>query len=98
MAWWNRFLIWVAFVPAADAGLMPLVIIALVFSVVGAFYYLRVIKTMWFDEPKNEFVEAPASLRYIALVSGLLVLPILIIPGISTSAQAMITAAAESLF
>ena len=87
-----------AFVPAADAGLMPLVIIALVFSVVGAFYYLRVIKTMWFDEPKNEFVEAPASLRYIALVSGLLVLPILIIPGISTSAQAMITAAAESLF
>jgi len=55
-----------AFVPAADAGLMPLVIIALVFSVVGAFYYLRVIKTMWFDEPKNEFVEAPASLRYIA--------------------------------
>ena len=87
-----------AFVPAAQAGLMPLVIIALVFSVVGAFYYLRVIKTMWFDEPKNEFVEAPKSLRFIALVSGLLVLPILIIPGISTSAQAMITLAAESLF
>ncbi len=87
-----------AFVPAAQAGLMPLVIIALVFSVIGAFYYLRVIKTMWFDEPKHDFVEAPANLRYIALVSGLLILPIMIVPGISTSAQSLIATAAESLF
>lgn len=87
-----------AFVPAAQAGLMPLVIIALIFSVIGAFYYLRVIKTMWFDEPKHDFVEASANLRYIALVAGLLILPIMIIPGISTSAQSLIATAAESLF
>ena len=87
-----------AFLPAADAGLMPLVVIALVASVIGAFYYLRVIKTMWFDEERHEFVEAPQSLRYISLVSALLILPILLLPGISTGAQGLITLAAESLF
>ncbi len=87
-----------AFLPAADAGLMPLVIIALIASVVGAFYYLRVIKTMWFDEEKQEFLEAPASLRYISLMSALLLLPILLLPGISTGAQSLISTAAASLF
>jgi len=87
-----------AFLPAADAGLMPLVVIALVASVIGAFYYLRVIKTMWFDVPRHEFVEAPQNLRFISLVSGLLILPILLLPMISTGAQGLITRAAESLF
>lgn len=87
-----------AFLPAADAGLMPLVVIALVASVIGAFYYLRVIKTMWFDEERHEFVEAPRNLRFLSLVSGVLILPLLLLPGISTGAQGLITRAAESLF
>jgi NADH-quinone oxidoreductase subunit N len=87
-----------AFLPAADAGLMPLVIIALIASVIGAFYYLRVIKTMWFDEEKQDFVEAPRNLRFLGLVSGLLLLPILLLPGISTGAQSLIAQAAQSLF
>jgi NADH-quinone oxidoreductase subunit N len=87
-----------AFLPAAEAGLMPLVVIALIASVIGAFYYLRVIKTMWFDEVKHEFVESPRNLRFLSLVSALLLLPILLLPGISTSAQSLIARAAESLF
>lgn len=52
--------IWVGFVAkfavlkaALDAGFLGLVLAAAVFAVIGAFYYLRVIKVMYFDEPKN---------------------------------------------
>jgi NADH-quinone oxidoreductase subunit N len=37
-----------------DAGLMPVAILAVVFSVIGAFYYLRVVKLMYFDEPETD--------------------------------------------
>ena len=43
------------FVAAIEAGLYALSIIGVLASVVGAYYYLRVIKLMWFDEPKGEF-------------------------------------------
>ena len=39
------------FKAAVDAGLFALAIIGVVASVVGAFYYLRIIKVMYFDEP-----------------------------------------------
>ncbi|MEP6634908.1 MAG: NADH-quinone oxidoreductase subunit NuoN [Luteimonas sp.] len=39
---------------AIDGGLLWLAIVAIAFAVVGAFYYLRVIKVMYFDEPVGE--------------------------------------------
>ncbi|GAB2492766.1 NADH-quinone oxidoreductase subunit NuoN [Arenimonas alkanexedens] len=39
---------------ALDAGLMWLAILGVVAAVVGAFYYLRVVKVMFFDEPEGE--------------------------------------------
>jgi len=39
-----------------EAGFMWLAVAAVVFSVIGAFYYLRVIKYMYFDDPENETV------------------------------------------
>ena len=39
---------------ALDAGLMWLAVVGVVFAVIGAFYYLRVIKVMFFDEPEGE--------------------------------------------
>jgi NADH-quinone oxidoreductase subunit N len=39
-----------------EAGLLWLAITAVVFSVIGAFYYLRIIKYMYFDDPENETV------------------------------------------
>ena len=38
---------------AVDAGLTWLAVLGVVFSVIGAFYYLRVIKLMYFDEPSD---------------------------------------------
>jgi NADH-quinone oxidoreductase subunit N len=55
--------VWVGFVAklavlkaSLEAGYLWLTLAAGVFAVIGAFYYLRVIKTMYFDPPKNNDV------------------------------------------
>ncbi|AXB76498.1 NADH-quinone oxidoreductase subunit NuoN [Novosphingobium sp. P6W] len=45
---WGKFLVFQA---AVDAGMMPLAAIGFAASVIGAFYYLKVVKVMYFDEP-----------------------------------------------
>ena len=89
---------WFAFAPAFEAGLWWLVVIALVMSVIGAFYYLRLVKVMWIDEPTREFVRAPRMVRVIAIISVLLIFPVLIIPGISGAAIGLTETAAQALF
>ena len=44
------------FSAAVNAGLYPLAVIGFVASVIGAFYYLRVIKVMYLDAPAPEFI------------------------------------------
>ena len=41
---------WYVFLAAVQAGLVPLAVIGVVTSVVGAFYYLRIIRLMYFDD------------------------------------------------
>ena len=43
------------FLAAIDANLVGLAVIGVVTSVVGAFYYLRIVKVMYFDEPLIAF-------------------------------------------
>ncbi|MCT6839507.1 MAG: hypothetical protein M3036_17835, partial [Bifidobacteriales bacterium] len=63
--------------------------IGIVASVVGAFYYLRIIKIMWFDEPAGGFVPVAGELRLVLGVSGLLTLLYVLIGGpVSTYAEA----------
>ena len=45
---WGKF---VVFQAAVQAGLLPLAVIGIAASVIGAFYYLKVVKVMYFDEP-----------------------------------------------
>ncbi|MGV1792621.1 NADH-quinone oxidoreductase subunit NuoN [Rhizobium lusitanum] len=61
------------FVAAIQAHLYALAIIGVLASVVGAYYYLRVIKVMWFDEAKDEFARTAGSLRLVFGLSGLFV-------------------------
>ncbi|WFU03116.1 NADH-quinone oxidoreductase subunit NuoN [Rhizobium sp. CB3171] len=61
------------FVAAIQAHLYALAIIGVLASVVGAYYYLRVIKVMWFDEAKDEFTRTAGSLRLVFGLSGLFV-------------------------
>jgi NADH-quinone oxidoreductase subunit N len=48
----------VVFQAAVAANLLPLAVIGIAASVIGAFYYLKVIKVMYFDEPTDQIIEA----------------------------------------
>jgi len=62
------------FVAAIQAELYALAVIGVVASVIGAYYYLRIIKIMWFDEPADEFVPMAGELKLILTVSGAFIL------------------------
>lgn len=64
---------WLVIKAALDAGLMWLALLAVVFSVVGAFYYLRVVKLMYFDDPVTEArIEAPVDFRAAISLNGIM--------------------------
>jgi len=69
------------FMAAIDAGLYTLAVIGVVTSVVGAFYYLRIVKLMYFDEPTGAF-DQPIGLemRGVLVVSAVLVLLFFLFP------------------
>lgn len=72
---------WYVFLAAINAGLYPLAIIGVVTSVVAAFYYLRIIKIMWFDEPIGAFQPMAGELRFVLGLSGAFVLFYVLIGG-----------------
>jgi NADH-quinone oxidoreductase subunit N len=69
------------FVAAIQAHLYGLAIIGVLASVVGCYYYLRVIKVMWFDEATGQFARVSGSLRLVFGLSGLFVLAYVFIGG-----------------
>ena len=66
-----------------QAGHVTLAVVAVVFSLIGAFYYLRVVKVAYFDEPAAEAAPVTASGAHRGLMSanGLLILVLGILPG-----------------
>jgi NADH-quinone oxidoreductase subunit N len=80
---------WYVFLAAIEANLVALAVIGVLASVVGAYYYLRIIKIMWFDEPAGSFVPMAGELRIVLGVSGAFVLFYVLIGGpIGTIAEA----------
>ena len=80
---------WYVFLAAIDAGLYALAVIGVLASVVGAYYYLRIIKIMWFDEPVGGFQPMAGELRLVLGASGAFVLFYVLIGGpIGTMAEA----------
>jgi len=59
------------FYAAVSAGLVWLVVVAALFSTVSIAYYLKVVKVMWFDEPAETFLPAPAGVALITRLTGL---------------------------
>jgi NADH-quinone oxidoreductase subunit N len=58
------------FLAAVQAGLWTVAIIGVLASVVSAFYYLRIIKVMYFDAPAAAFEPRPAALSLVIAGSG----------------------------
>lgn len=68
------------FMAAVKADMFVLAVIGVLASVVGAFYYLRIIKIMFFDEAKDAFNEMPSQLKVVLGLSGLFVLLYIVYP------------------
>ena len=83
------------FLAAIKAGLYVLAVIGVLASVVGAYYYLTIVKVMYFDEPAEGYDPMPVELRVVLAVCGLFNLLFFVYPGPLVGAA---SAAARSLF
>jgi len=83
------------FLAAIHAGLYALAVIAVLLSVVGAYYYLRIVKIMYFDAPAERFEPMDTPLAAVLGVTGLFILLYFIYPA---PLVAFAGAAAKSLF
>jgi NADH-quinone oxidoreductase subunit N len=86
---------WYVFVAAIKANLFTLAVIGVLTSVVGAFYYLSIIKVMYFDEPVGKLDPVRIELRTVLAVAGLFNILYFAYPGPLVSVA---TTAAKSLF
>ena len=70
------------FMAAVQAGLYGLAVIGVLASVVGLFYYLRIVKVMWFDDqPSSEFVPMATELRVVLGAAALFIFPVYLLVG-----------------
>lgn len=83
------------FLAAVNAGLFTLAVLGVLSSVIGAFYYLAIVKVMYFDQPAPAFQRMPALVGLMLAVFGTLNIAFFLYPGPLVGAA---TAAAKSLF
>jgi len=83
------------FLAAIKAGLYVLSVIGVLASVVGAYYYLVIVKVMYFDEPAAAFEPMPRALKVVLGITGIFVILFFAYPSPLVAAAA---AAAKSLF
>ncbi len=90
---WAKFLVFDA---AVAAGLAPLAVLGIAGSVIGAFYYLMIVKTIFFDPPAGELEPSRSPLDYgiITVCAAVIVLGYLLNPALDAASAA----AAASLF
>jgi NADH-quinone oxidoreductase subunit N len=83
------------FLAAVQSGLWTLAVVGMLTSIIGCFYYLRVIKVMFFDDTQPAFDARPASLSFVAVTAGAFTLLFFLLPSPFTGAA---DAAAKVLF
>jgi NADH-quinone oxidoreductase subunit N len=67
---------------SGQTAYIALAVFAVVMSLIGAFYYLRVVKVMYFDAPLTATsVSAPLDVRFVLTLNGALVLVLGLLPG-----------------
>jgi len=83
-----------ALIASGQTGAITLAIFAVMMSLIGAFYYLRIIKVMYFDAPITaSTVSASADVRVVLTINGALILILGILPGglMALCAKAIVT-------
>lgn len=86
-----------ALVASGQAAYIAMAVFAVIMSLIGAFYYLRVVKVMYFDAPLTATsVSAPVDVRVVLTINGALVLVLGLLPGglMALCAEAVVRALA----
>src|SRR6185436_18618827 len=83
------------FLSAIKAGLYVLAVIGVLASVIGAYYYLAIVKVMYFDDAVEPFEPMPRILKIVLGITGVFVILFFAYPSPLVTAAA---AAAKSLF
>jgi NADH-quinone oxidoreductase subunit N len=93
VGFYAKLLVLQALVVSGSALYIGLAVFAVLMSLVAAFYYIRVVKVMYFDEPITATtVAAPVDVRVVLTLNGALVLILGILPGglMTLCAQAIV--------
>ncbi len=69
------------FLAAVQSGMWTIAIIGVLTSVVGSYYYLRIVKVMYFDAPVPAFDRRPGMIGFVAAVTALFTLFFFLFPG-----------------
>jgi NADH-quinone oxidoreductase subunit N len=72
---WAKYYVFKA---AIAAGLWPIAVAGLVASVIAAFYYLRIVKVMWFDPAPGQTEPSPGPARWVAMAGAAFSFPIVL--------------------
>jgi NADH-quinone oxidoreductase subunit N len=83
------------FMAAVKAGLWVLAVLGVLASVVGAFYYLRIVKIIYFDEPAEAFDGMDTEVKWVAYISGAFTLLFVVF---ASPLLTLAAAAAKSLY
>ena len=86
---------WFVFLPAVRAGMWGLAVVGVLTSVIGAYYYLRIIKIMFFDEAAEKFEPMPGVVQFVLGLAAAFVILFSLYPAPLVEAA---TRAAHSLF
>ena len=87
-----------ALIASGQAVYIGLAVFAVIMSLIGAFYYLRIVKVMYFDAPTiTTPVSAPRDVRFVLTLNGALILILGIVPGglMTLCAQAIVATLAK---
>ena len=88
---WGKVFVFQA---AIGAGLAPVAVIALIGSVIAAFYYLRLIKIMWLDPAPGATDKPPAEAVAVTYASALFAFPVVMLALVALYPWARAAAAA----
>jgi NADH-quinone oxidoreductase subunit N len=59
-----------------------LAVVGVMFSLIGAFYYLRIVKTIWFDDAADtSAIHTPGDMRVVMSLNGIAIVALGIVPG-----------------
>jgi NADH-quinone oxidoreductase subunit N len=87
---------WAVLQAVVSTGQYWLAIVAVLFSLIGAFYYLRVVKTIWFDDAVDVSpISTPMDMRVALSLNGVLVVLLGVMPG--SLLQACLSAMTQTL-